>query len=52
MVNWKTMLVRKSWMNTFESKSKTIDPNEQFDLCRDKEDNKFLDAVYASKAGF
>ena len=35
-----------------ESKSKTIDPNEQFDLCRDKEDNKFLDAVYASKAGF
>ena len=46
------MLVRKSWMNTFESKSKTIDPNERFDLCRDKEDNKFLDAVYASKAGF
>ena len=35
-----------------ESKSKTINPNEQFDICRDKEDNKFLNTVYASKANF
>ncbi|MDK2876594.1 MAG: uncharacterized protein PWQ22_1004 [Archaeoglobaceae archaeon] len=35
-----------------ESKSKTTNPKEKFDLCRDKGDNKFLDAVYASKANF
>ena len=35
-----------------EKKSKIVDPQEQFNLCRDKEDNKFLDVVYSSKAHF
>lgn len=33
-------------------KAKFLEPNEQFNICRDKEDNKFLDAVYASKADY
>ncbi|MBE8540471.1 putative toxin-antitoxin system toxin component, PIN family [Geoglobus acetivorans] len=35
-----------------ESISRITEPEEQFDLCRDKDDNKFLNAVYASKANF
>ncbi len=31
-------------------KAKFLEPNEQFNICRDKEDNKYLDVVYASKA--
>jgi len=31
-------------------KAKFFNPNERFNICRDREDNKFLDAVYASKA--
>jgi hypothetical protein len=31
-------------------KARFLKPNEQFNICRDREDNKFLDVVYASKA--
>jgi len=33
-------------------KARFLEPNEQFNICRDKEDNKFLDAVYTSKADY
>ncbi len=35
-----------------ESRSKIVDPSERFDLCRDEEDNKFLDAAYAARVDF
>jgi len=31
-------------------KARFLKPNEQFNICRDGGDNKFLDVVYASKA--
>jgi len=33
-------------------RAKFLEPNEQFNICRDREDNKFLDAVYTSKADY
>ena len=32
-----------------ESKSEILNPKEKFSICRDKEDNKFLDVAYTSK---
>lgn len=36
----------------YDKKARFLEPNEQFNICRDKEDNKFLDAVYTSKADY
>ena len=41
-----------AFLRELSKKSMSGDTKEHFNLCRDKEDDKFLDIVYASKADF
>ena len=52
MTNFYSIEALSEFYAFLESRSRITEPEEQFDLCRDKGDNKFLNAVYASKAKF
>ncbi len=39
-------------LKNIAKKAKFVEPKEHFNLCRDKEDNKFLDVAYEAKAKY